>query len=107
MYSTQEKELILQFRSLYDQREANKYHHAQQMRQLRKMAETVANFVPQEHRELFLYFVSGQNIESGDPVKSAQYLGSLLAQHPGASIEVSDAKEKFGQLKFHYALSGP
>lgn len=34
-------------------------------------------------------------------------ISTLLLQHSGASIEVSDVKEKYGQLRFYYSLVAP
>jgi len=34
-------------------------------------------------------------------------INTLLTQYPEFSIEVSDVKEKFGELRFYYVLEGP
>ena len=36
----------------------------------------------------------------------SEEISTLLSQHPGTLIEVSDVKEKFGQLRFYYSLLG-
>jgi len=34
-------------------------------------------------------------------------INTQLAKHPEFTIEVSDVKEKFGELRFYYTLEGP
>jgi len=34
-------------------------------------------------------------------------INTLLTKYPEFSIEVSDVKEKFGELRFYYVLEGP
>jgi hypothetical protein len=78
MYTRQQKELILKFRWLCSDLAARELGYELQIQKLRKMALEAADLAPCDHQELFIHFGKGGNIKPGDPIKSAQYLESLL-----------------------------
>ena len=56
MYNSEQKVFIRRFQWLYSDHVTDELGYEQQMLQLRDMAKEAIEWVPQEHRELFLHF---------------------------------------------------